>query len=111
MTANVQASPLISTYETVKTPLHTMAWQKIKDWKEESPYMGRKIVYGLAITGLAIAGVVDIAASIALGILSSPLELAGYQFSRNFFIRSGLGVLTTIILLTIEQYDNIKGNL
>lgn len=96
-------------YENVKTPLHTLFGHKVLEWKNETNSCGRRIVCGLALASLAIGGVLDMIASVALAILTSPGELAGYQYSRNFFLRVANGAITSLTFLTIFQYENIKG--
>ena len=104
------STQLAKTYELIKTPLHLIAGVKVINWKNESNSIGRRFVCGFALAGLAIAGVVDMVAAIAICVLASPAELAGYEFSRNGWKRLKYGGLASFTFLTIYQYENIKGN-
>ena len=106
---SASTAQLEATYENIKTPLHSLCGYKVINWKNETNSIGRRIVCGLALASLAFAGVIDMIASVALGILTSPAELAGYQYSRNFFARVGYGAMASLIFLTICQIENIKG--
>ncbi|ADI37658.1 hypothetical protein [Waddlia chondrophila] len=114
MTATLESSPnsinLEAAYEKIKTPLHAIYGCKIISWKDETNAIGRRIVCGFALAGLAVAGIIDIIAGIALGILSSPAELLGYQYSRHFFLRTYYGGMTSLTFLTIFQYENVVGS-
>lgn len=100
---------LAKAYEWIKTPLHLRAGYAIIDWKNETNSTGRRFVCGFAIAGLAIAGVIDMIAGIAIMIFTSPAELLGYEFARNGWHRLEYGALASLTFLTIYQYENFLG--
>lgn len=116
MSSNAQEAPnssvqLERAYELIKTPLHLIVGLKVIEWRNETQSMGRRIVCGAALFGLAFAGVIDMIGAVAILIFTSPLECAGYKFSRNGWYRLEFGATTSLVFLSIYQYDNIfKGD-
>lgn len=96
-------------YQYIKTPLHSLLGRAVADWRNETNSIGRRLVCGVALAGLAIAGIIDMIAGIAIGILSFPLKLYGYQYSRYAFERVYWGGITSIFFLSTFQLENILG--
>lgn len=95
--------------EYIRTPLHALLGTKVLLWKNETNSAGRRIVFSIAFASFALIGVVDMVAGFVFGILSSPLELLGYQYSRHAFERVYLGGVASFLFLTTFQIENFLG--
>lgn len=102
----IQSSSLTPLYKVIETPLNAHIVRASIDWRNDNPTFFHRVAISLTMVSSAFLGVVDSIASLALSILFSPLELAGCQFSRNFFKRSIISGLCTGLSLTVMQYDN-----
>lgn len=79
-------------------------------WRDKDPNIFRKVTCGAAIFAGGLVGVIDAVISIALGILTYPLNWFGHEFSKAFYERALFGGCVSIFALTISQYDNLVEN-
>ncbi len=82
-------------------------FKKIVKWRDNAPGIGRRVVLGAALVGLSLGFLIDSVTSLALAIITSPLELFGIKFARNFAVRSFIGCAHAGFCLSIFQRLNI----
>ncbi len=101
-------------YTLLETPLHAIGAVIVADWRDDGrgglDKTLRKIAAGAALAILAIGGLIDTIASLALCILTAPAALAGNSLSRGFLRRAVNGGLFSFLALTFLQYNNIVKN-
>lgn len=77
-------------------------------WRDKDPSIGRKMICGIALTVSGLACLIDSIASLALAIITLPLEFVGIKLARSFSIRSATNALSGGAMLTIFNYDNLR---
>lgn len=106
MTAAISTSQQIcKTIEQTNTGPLGVA--NISSWRDKDPNIFRKVVCGAGLLISGLAGLVDTVASLALGILTYPLNLFGYEFIKTFFQRALFGGYVSGMAITISQFDNL----
>lgn len=79
----------------------------VSGWRDEDPSIVRKVVCGAGILVSGLVGLVDAVASLALAILTYPLNWFGHKFSKAFFDRALFGGCVSAMAITISQFDNL----
>jgi len=87
-------------------PFFEKSVENVTRWRDSDPSVIRKVATGAALAGIGIASLVDAVVSVALAILTSPLLLAGMDFSKAFIVRAMINGLIAGAFLTVIQYDN-----
>lgn len=94
-----------------ESPLHVVAAEKMIRWRDQAQGIGavagRRVLNGFGLAALGLEGLLDVIASLALGILALPLEFTGLEFARHFFKRAVFGTIASSIFLTTFQLTNI----
>jgi hypothetical protein len=103
----MSAVKLNNIYEGIEHYTPAIIVQKSVQWRDANPTIARKVVCGASLFVSGLAGLVDAVASIALAILSSPLELAGLHFARSFLKRTLFESVLSGMHLTVNQFDNL----
>lgn len=66
----------------------------------------RKIVCGIALASTSLGSVIESIVSIVFGVLTSPLELFGIKFARNFMKRAGDALVMGAKNISVNQHYN-----
>ncbi len=80
---------------------------KIGEWRDEDSTIVRKVVFGAALVGSSLCFLIDLVASLALAIITSPLELFGIHLAINFAGRSVISGAWFALCLIYFQYANV----
>ena len=87
-------------------PFFEKSLENVGEWRDKDPSVIRKVATGAAFAGIGIASLVDAVVSVALAILTSPLLLAGMDFTKAFGERAMMNGFIAGAFLTVAQYDN-----
>lgn len=116
--SSASSSSMKKCYDSIIQPYHMKPIRKMMDWRDHAPSLGtmigKRIVCGFALAGLAIAGLIDVIASFALALLFFPVEMLGkaidsdkLQFSRHLVTRAAIGIVLSGSCLMTHQIGNI----
>ena len=67
----------------------------------------RRVCCGVALALLAIAGLVEAVTSLALAILTSPSQLAGYELSSKLFHRAKRSAFGALMFISMGEFVNV----
>ncbi len=79
---------------------------KIGEWRDENPTIVRKVVFGAVLVGSSLGLLIDSVTSLALAIITSPLELFGIHLAINFAQRSAGNFVISALCFTYLQCKN-----
>ncbi len=78
----------------------------IREWRDEDPGTVRKVVFGAALLVSSLVFLIDSITSLALAIITLPLELFGIELARNFAERSFAYGAFTLFCVSTFQHSN-----
>ncbi len=82
------------------------ALKKTGKWRDKDPGIVKKVVFGAALLVSSLVFLIDSITSLALAIITLPLELFGIELARNFAERFSNNGLLALGSLSICQYSN-----
>lgn len=101
-------------YDFLEKPMHFLAAEKVVSWRFENVNIWRKIVTGISLAVLGIAGLIETIVRLAFVLLAAPITIPLEFYNYSFFKKGIKGTLTTLFsagkCFTSFQYQNIKGN-
>jgi len=81
---------------------------KLSHWRDgKRGHIVRRIVFGMTTIPFLLANCVEIAAKLAIAILSSPLELCGIKLSKTFLKGAGFSMVDLALIPYTTVIRNI----